>query len=217
MATPCKAVLLTLSDHRLPHSAVAMRAQHLKGRRPWLSKLRALWPVRVRPLLCDRCSRSMLEFEQLSEERLCIRCTADNQLARSAPALAGAVAVLRTLWMEADIERQAHRERPFDDSRRANAIRETAEAVLWWLTPCDVRPPGVGGVGETIALQAISTFDRTWALRCSTRTLAEIYRGWAASHAKVLRAAAHVAVDRQYAALIADETPDRDAHAGQEA
>lgn len=217
-ATSCDAVLLTLSDHRLPHSAVAARArQRAKTRRSWREKLRSLWPESVRPVLCDRCNRSMIEFERVNDERLCIRCTADNQLARAAPALAGAVAVLRTLWMEADIERQAHRERPFDDPRRANAIRETAEVVLWWLTPCDVRPPGTIAVGETAARQAIAAFDRVWALRCSTRTLAEIYGGWAASQAKALRAAAHVAIDRQYAALIAAETPELDAPARKEA
>jgi predicted outer membrane lipoprotein len=198
---------LKLGEHRLPCSTLALRARRRSQtrRRSWMDALRSWWPERPRQVPCDLCKRSMFEFQQVGTERLCIRCVADGQAALATPALAGAMAVLRALWLESEIERQAQRERPFVDSRRSDAVRETAEVVLWWLTPRDLRPPGTKAVGENTALEALATFDRVWALRCSTRKLADIYACWVTHQAKALRRAELSVLDRRYRALIGAE------------
>ena len=177
-----------------PPSAVRMNGA-------WMRGLRGLWPARARTENCDRCRRSMLEYQQLESERLCIRCVADNQT----PALAGAMAVLRALWREAELDRQSQRGRPFEDTRRSDAIGEVAEILLWWFTPRSLRPPGTMAVGETTAMEVLAAYDRVWALRGSKRTLRQIYTGWATSHANALRRAQLEAVDRSYAKWVATE------------
>jgi hypothetical protein len=157
----------------------------------------------------------MLDYQQVGPEKLCIRCVSDAQVALATPTLAGAIAVLRTLWVEAEIERQTQCERPFPDRRRLDAIRETGEIVLWWLTPKSLRPPNMATVGESTILDVLREFDRIWKLRCSSRSLADVYAWWVGRHAKVLRYRELTAIDRRYAALIASEPARSAITAGQ--
>jgi hypothetical protein len=149
----------------------------------------------------------MLDYQQVCGERLCIRCVSDSQMAFATPALAGAIAVLRALWMEEEFARLEQRAKPFEDRRHLAAIRETGELVMWWLTPRALRPPDVQDIGETAVLEVIADYDRIWPLRCSPRTLAGIYTCWVRRHAKMLSYTELTAIDRRYAALIAAEPP----------
>lgn len=198
---------LTLSEHWLPRSTAALRARRLspKPQHVWATALRRMWPVRLRAAPCDRCRRSAFEFQQVGSEHLCIRCVADSQVVAASPAHAGAMAVLRVLLVEAEMEREEQRARPFDDRRHGDALRETAEVVMWWLTPRAHRPPDMVAVGESTVRAMLAAFDRVWALRCSTRKLEQIYVCWASRHAKALRVAELTAVDRSYQRWIAAE------------
>lgn len=208
MATAVNTVALTTSEHRLPLTAAAKRLRRRADTDPWAARLRRwLWPVRVHTQPCDRCHRSMLEYQQVGAERLCIRCVSDSQVALASPALAGAIAVLRALWLEEELERLAQRARPFEDRRRLSAIRETGELLMWWLTPRALRPPDVQDLGETGIREAIADFDHKWSLRCSQRTLSGIYAWWVRRHAQMLSYTELTAIDRRYAALIASEPP----------
>jgi hypothetical protein len=199
---------LTLSERRLPRSSAALRARRRPEARrwSWVQMLRSLRLLPQPAVCCDSCKCSMNEFQQMGTERLCIRCVADRQLTLASPALAGALAVLRTLWREAEIERAEQVERPFHDARRSDAIREVGELVMWWLTPRGLRPPGMMALGESTALEAMAAFDRVWALRCSQSRLGDVYQCWATRRAKALRYAEQGDLDRRYAALIEAET-----------
>jgi hypothetical protein len=127
-------------------------------------------------------------------------------VALAAPELAGAIAVLRTLWVEAEIEQRAQRDRPFPDRRRLDAIRETGELVLWWLTPRALRPPDMEAVGKGALHDVFVAFDRMWNLRSSPRSLAGVFSWWVSHHAKLSRCRELAIIDRRYAALIASES-----------
>lgn len=204
------------SEQCQPGSADLLRARPKARRKPRWQFLRAWWPARAAPMTCGRCKASMLDFRAVGTELLCIHCVADAQLARAQPALAGALAVLRVLWLEAEVERQEQRDRPFDDPRRSTALREVGEILLWWLTPCDLRSRDTRAVGESAVLEVLAAFDRVWALRCSKRRLGEIYIYSRNAHAQHLRAAALEFVDRQYLQYPPLSAPER-ASAGRKA
>lgn len=149
----------------------------------------------------------MQDFLRVGVERVCIQCVANSRLPLAEPALAGAAAVLRTLQRESELEWRAQLCRPFVDERRAAAIRETAEVVLWWITPPNLRTPEAALLSERMTMEVIAKFDRLWVLRSTAaRSLSGIYSVWKQRQMQMLRYADLEAVDRQYASLIASES-----------
>jgi hypothetical protein len=198
---------LTLGS-RLPRAAAALQRIHARSAatsHPWWSWFRR--HPRAQALPCDRCTTPMLESMPVGTERVCIRCVAETRLPLAAPDLAGASAVLRTLFTEAELEWGAQWARPFVDRRRLEAILETADVVLWWITPANMRSPDTAAIGERTALEIIAAFDRTWRLRSTLmgRSLMDVFAWWRQSQAKALRVAELAAVDRRYATWIATE------------
>lgn len=189
----------------LPRTAIAL--QRIRPRPKSLPWWRTWFRTRPVELMCDHCGRAMIDFMPLRAERICIRCVAEMRTPLATPEIAGAAAVLRTLFLEAELEWQAQSVRPFrDDKRRIDAILATAELVLWWLTPPNLRRPDTTALGEHSVLEVVANFDRTWKLRSTTqRSLMGVFAAWRDRQLKAQRHAELAAVDKRYAALIAAE------------
>ena len=193
-------------DRRMSRASMAL--QRARGqRRTKRSGFRVWTRLWAQPLVCDRCGGDMLEFLPVGDERVCIRCVGAARMPIADPELAGAAAVLRVLFQEAELEWRAQWGAPFLDRRRIDATMAAAEVVLRWITPPNQRTPDMAALGEHDAMNVIASFDRVWALRSSSvRTLMGIFKCWRERQAKAQRYFELEAVDRRYAALIAAES-----------
>ena len=205
---PRKAAMATanalIRGSNLPRTAAVLR--RTRPRATPISWWRSWLRLRSPALECDHCARSMTDFYALGAERICIRCVAEMRAPLATPELAGAAAVLRTLFAEAELEWQVQSSRPFVDKRRSDAILATAEIVLWWLTPPNLRRPDTVAIGECTALEVVAHFDRTWTLRSATKlSLGQVFTTWRDRQVKVQRHAELDDVDKRYATLIASE------------
>ena len=193
-------------DRRMSRASMALQRAR-EQRRKKQSGFRMWTRLWAKPLVCDRCGGDMLEFLPVGAERVCVRCVAVARMPLAEPELAGAAAVLRVLFQEAELEWRAQWGAPFLDRRRIDATMAAAEVVLRWITPPNQRTPDMAALGERDAMNVIAGFDRMWALRSSSvRTLMGIFKCWRERQAKAQRYFELEAVDRRYAALIAAES-----------
>lgn len=195
---------LALEGH-LPRATEAL--QRARRRRkvtpPWIRAWKRLWGD---ILVCERCERDARDLLTIGNERVCIRCVASARLPLAEPELAGATAVLRTLFKEAELEWRAQWGAPFLDRRRLDATLATAEVVLRWITPPTQRTHDMAALDARSALKVIAGFDRFWALRSTAaRNLEGIYTCWRDRQALALRYFELEAVDRRYARIISAE------------
>lgn len=195
---------------RLPRTVAALqkRGHHARAQ-PALRAVRRVWAACERLLreesTCARCARPMLEWCQRGQERVCIACVADERAPLAPPELAGATAVLRTLLLEAHLDWTWHRDHLFQDHRRLEAVLDTAESVLWWLTPPNLRAPNLVSLRDETIVEVLGHFDRVWTCKSSAKSLMAIYEGQWASQAKAQRHFELDAIDRKYAAIVASE------------
>jgi len=194
----------------LPRTAAALRDVRRNTSRarvpPWLRALRRLWAIAERlsatTATCDGCGGSMLEHASIGRQRLCIRCVRVRGAPVAAAEFAGAAAVVRTLLREAQLDWRQRQSHPFDDLRRNEAILDTVQGVLWWMTPPNVRTPNVAELDEAVVVELLQRFDRMWALRSSPDTLTVVYTRWRQWQAKAVRHAELDEIDRRYAAAV---------------
>lgn len=203
------AVQLT-RDSRLSRAAAALLRRGRPRVHPALRAVRRIWAACEKLLRedvsCGRCGSAMLEWCIRGQARVCITCVANEPAPLAAPELAGVAAVLRTLLLEAHLDWNWHRDHLFQDERRLEAVLDTAESVLWWMTPPNLRVPNPAALEQTPIGEVLGRFDRIWTCKTTAMTLTAIYEGQRASQARAQRRAELDAIDCKYAELVATHT-----------
>jgi hypothetical protein len=210
-----------LRRSRLPLTAATLRRLS-PSRRPStaLRLMRRLWAAvehfACTDATCDRCGRPMLESCCRGVERVCIHCVSEEASRVGRPTLeparpedperAGAAAVLRALLLELQVV--TFSELGGADNERVEAMIHTAYALLWWLTPVNLRVPGTTDLDEREVLAALERFDAAFGVRASNKSLVDTYAGWRESQRRACRYYELTSVDRKYAELVMAEALD---------
>jgi hypothetical protein len=197
----------SLSLQSLPLTTRARRTRSRRADAGLLGFVRRVWAACERLSLsatCDRCGGPMLECRLRGDRRLCIQCVSDevpvDWRLHCRPQDAGGAAVLRALLREMEFSLSGAL-RP-GEQLRAQALLDTAEIVVWWMTPPNLRIPRFAKLDDAALKAHISRFDEVWGLRASDVSLATVYRGWSASQNKAQQYAALSRLDRAYAELV---------------
>lgn len=177
-------------------AAMKRRLAVTKRPRKALRLMRRLWSAvehfASAEASCDRCGRPMLESCCRGTDRVCIQCV-DEELARltrqpietvrpANPQLAGAAASLRALLLELQVTTGGVLGGA--DRARVDATIETAYALLWWLTPTNLRVPETRALDEPLIVALLERFDAAFGLRAVSKTLVDTYTGWRESQRK---------------------------------
>jgi hypothetical protein len=201
-----------MSTHALSHlprtiaALDEVRQQGLPRVSLALRLLRRIWSLAERlsapQSTCDDCHGVMLEHCPVDGRRICVRCVSSRRTPLSEPELAGAAAVVRTLMREAQLDWRSRQSHPFEDLRRNEAIIDTMQGVLWWMTPPNLRTPNVIALREEAIVELLRRFDRVWTLRCNPSSLTTVYTQWRNSQSKAARHADLAEIDRRYASVV---------------
>lgn len=178
--TPVPATL-TLAPLSITTRARRNRSQH---REPFLLRaMRRLWATCERcrdQATCDRCGDPMLDSSVSGFERICIRCVRDEAHVEapleSRPQDAAAAMALRALLKELDFCLSGAGR--LSELLRADAVLHTADILLGWLTPQNLRGPHYSKLDEQALRHHLRRFDDAWGLRTGGTSLIGLYDGW---------------------------------------